>query len=244
VDSLSAHDIFRIWDLGEQRHPVDRTLMLLAAACRDMTWDELARLSIGQRDRLLLALREATFGQRLDSYCECPECRERLEFALSTADLRPPAVEEKVHDVKSLCIDGIEIQYRMPDSRDLAAAACCDDVADARDVLIRRCVAGARREETALGAETLPDSVVAALGNSMTQEEALSEVQVNLCCPECGHRWPVILDIASFLWTEIGAYARRLLREVHTLARAYGWREADILAMSARRRRLYIEQVT
>jgi hypothetical protein len=36
-------------------------------------------------------------------------------------------------------------------------------------------------------------------------------------------------------------WVRRLLREVHTLALAYGWREADILNMSARRRRFYLE---
>jgi hypothetical protein len=33
------------------------------------------------------------------------------------------------------------------------------------------------------------------------------------------------------------------LREVHTLAWAYGWREADILAMSPARRQFYIELV-
>lgn len=244
MDPLSAHDIFRIWDLGEGQHPVDRTLMLLAAACREKTWNELARLSIGQRDALLLTLREKTFGQKLDSYCECPECREGLEFSLSTADLRPAAVEEEPNGVRTSYIDGIEIRYRMPDSRDLAAAARCNDIAAARAVLIRQCVLGARREETALEPEALPDSAIAALGSSIAQEEALSEVQVNLCCPECGHHWPMMLDIASFFWTEVRAYGRRLLREVHTLARAYGWREADILAMSARRRLLYIEQVT
>ena len=35
--------------------------------------------------------------------------------------------------------------------------------------------------------------------------------------------------------------ATRLLGEVHTLARAYHWREAEILAMSSRRRQAYLE---
>jgi hypothetical protein len=54
----------------------------------------------------------------------------------------------------------------------------------------------------------------------------------------------VLFDIVSFFWTELSAQAKRLLREVHTLARGYGWREADILAMSARRRQLYLDLVT
>jgi hypothetical protein len=53
-----------------------------------------------------------------------------------------------------------------------------------------------------------------------------------------------MFDIGAFLWEEIAAQARRLLREVHTLARAYGWREADILVMSAARRQAYLEMVS
>jgi len=54
----------------------------------------------------------------------------------------------------------------------------------------------------------------------------------------------VMFDIVSFFWSEICVQAKRLLREVHILARAYGWREADILSMSAARRQLYLEMVT
>jgi len=50
-------------------------------------------------------------------------------------------------------------------------------------------------------------------------------------------------DIASFFWAEICVQAKRLLREVHTLARAYGWREMDILSMSPARRQFYLEMV-
>ena len=51
-------------------------------------------------------------------------------------------------------------------------------------------------------------------------------------------------DIASFFWSEIHSWAQRALREVATLARAYGWREADILSMSARRRQAYLEMIS
>ena len=37
------------------------------------------------------------------------------------------------------------------------------------------------------------------------------------------------------------AWARRTLRDVHVLARAYGWREADVLALSPTRRQIYVE---
>jgi hypothetical protein len=34
-----------------------------------------------------------------------------------------------------------------------------------------------------------------------------------------------------------------MVREVHRMASAYGWREADILAMSAFRRQRYLELI-
>jgi hypothetical protein len=37
--------------------------------------------------------------------------------------------------------------------------------------------------------------------------------------------------------------AKAYLNEVHMLAWAYGWREADILAMSSARRQFYLERV-
>jgi hypothetical protein len=68
-------------------------------------------------------------------------------------------------------------------------------------------------------------------------------VLINLRCPDCGHDWQSVFDIASFFWTEISVQARRLLQDVATLARAYGWREADILEMSSARRAFYLEVV-
>ena len=71
--------------------------------------------------------------------------------------------------------------------------------------------------------------------------DPLAAIDIPLDCLNCGHQWQPLFDIVSFFWTEIAAQARRLLREVHTLARYYGWREADILAMSAIRRQFYLE---
>jgi hypothetical protein len=49
--------------------------------------------------------------------------------------------------------------------------------------------------------------------------------------------------VVAYFWSEINAWAYRLLGEVHSLASAYGWREEDILAMSPWRRHVYLEMV-
>jgi hypothetical protein len=242
--NLAARDLLQVWEWGQGQHPVDRALTLLAVACPEMTPDELAALSIGQRDSLLLALRELVFGPRLNGYVECPRCSERLEFSLLVEDLRTADAAETKEAELTFTKDEFQVRYRLPDSLDLAAIVSYDDVAEARNLLIRRCISEAHRGETRIDMEALPDTVITALGTHLAQQDALAEVQLDLHCPACGHGWPMMLDILSFLWTEISALTKRLLREVHTLALAYGWPEADILSMSARRRQLYLEMVT
>src|SRR6185436_19956557 len=52
--------------------------------------DDLAKLSVGTRDRLLLAVRIGTFGSRLDCETSCPACGTRLELSLDARDLVVP----------------------------------------------------------------------------------------------------------------------------------------------------------
>ena len=65
---------------------------------------------------------------------------------------------------------------------------------------------------------------------------------LDLRCPACGHAWTTSFDITGYLWEEIDARARRLLDEVHVLARAYGWPEREILGLTEARRAAYLER--
>ncbi len=50
-------------------------------------------------------------------------------------------------------------------------------------------------------------------------------------------------DVGALLWEELVAQARGLLAEVHVLARAYGWSEAEVLELSRSRRAAYLAMV-
>jgi hypothetical protein len=78
----------------------------------------------------------------------------------------------------------------------------------------------------------------------MEEADPLTAMQLALSCPECGYQWQTAFDIESFFWSEINAWANRMLHEVHTLALRYGWREMDILAMSPWRRQFYLNMVS
>jgi len=237
---LAARDLLQVWEWGEGRHPVDQALLLLSVAYPETAWEDLVTLSVGRRDALLLALWELTFGATLEGFAECPACHEPVAFTVHAAGLRQSDPGD-LPDAATMLADGYEVRFRLPNSLDLAEVARCDDAEAARELLIRRCVMQARQGETEIAAGSLPPRVIAALAERMAEMDPLAEIMLDLHCPACDHRWSVILDIVPFLWTKIAACVKRLLGEVDVLARAYGWREADILALSARRRQMYLE---
>jgi hypothetical protein len=129
---LSAQDLLDIWERGEAQHPVDRALTLLAAALPERPSADVRALSIGQRDALILALREHTFGPRLDGVATCPQCHADLECTLDVAALRTAQVAEPLEAARTLTVEGVTIECRVPNSQDLAVMAHCEDVATAR----------------------------------------------------------------------------------------------------------------
>lgn len=242
---LSASDALRIWEDGLLQHPLDRALMILAIACPEMTRDELTAMHVGQRDARLLSLRAETLGSTLHGFAECPRCAEHLEFAMEVAELQA-ALEpdaEPVTQMWELEADGYVLRFRLPTSEDLAAVAGEIDVAKARHLLVERCVHEANRAGASVASSALPLKIVANVAARMADCDPQAEVVLDLRCPSCGHRWQMLFDIASFFWAELSAIAKRLLREVHILARAYGWREQEILSLSGARRQCYLEMV-
>jgi hypothetical protein len=82
-----------------------------------------------------------------------------------------------------------------------------------------------------------------AVGERMAQADPLAEILLHFDCPACSHAFDLGLDLAAFLWSELEGRAKRLLRDVHTLASAYGWSEAEVLSLSPARREFYLGMV-
>jgi len=241
---LSAEQMLQVWELGQSRHPLDRALLLLAIALPERSPDELVRLSIGQRDALLLTLREATLGETMESFATCPKCSEALEFTLKVTDLRlvePMLTEPPVYRLET---EGYTLQFGLPNSLDLAAVVGCPDLLTARSHLMERCIQQVSRDGVAIAPSQLPEAVLSQLSQQMAECDPPAELLLDLTCPACQYAWQVLFDIVSFFWIELGVQAKRLLQTVHILARSYGWREADILAMSAMRRQFYLDRVS
>ncbi|HPJ83477.1 MAG TPA: hypothetical protein PLM24_00045 [Methanothrix sp.] len=220
---------------------MQRAMVLLASACPEVPADSLARLSIGERDGLLLTLREWAFGPHLIGMTACPECGDRLELNFDTADVRATPENESDEEF-SIAVSDYDLRFRLVNTQDLSTIDG-GDVAFARQMLLNRCILAVRYRGEESSIDQLPFDVVGELVEQMGLLDPQADVQLALTCPSCTNQWEAAFDIVSFFWAEIESWAHRLLREVHSLARAYGWRESDILAMSPQRRQLYLELI-
>jgi hypothetical protein len=241
--ALPPEELLQVWERGQSQPPLDRPLTALAAALPDIPPESLARAPIGWRDAWLLALRELTFGRTLTGLVDCPDCGGRVELQLDIAELRTAAGAQADPDPAAaaeltMAIDGYEVRCHLPNSLDLRAAAEEADAQAARQRLLERCVSASLHGEAVA---LLPPDVTSAVVARMAQADSQADIGLSLDCPSCGHCWRPILDIGAYFWAELGAWAIRTLREVDVLARAYGWREAEILALSPARRRAYLE---
>jgi hypothetical protein len=231
MQALTDMALLGIWDRGQDCGPVDRALLLLAAALPDLDTECRTDLCIGERDAAILRLRRATLGRQLKGCVICPRCGERLEFELDAEHLLAELPQPALHELGL----GNGLRFRLPSSRDLAAAADAGNVDEAVHKLLQLCCVDPQ-------AASAPSDTLLAEVEARLASEDLADIQLRFDCIACGEAWIDHLDIVSYFWDEIGQRARHLLDDVHWLAACYGWTEGQILALSSARRDAYLQR--
>jgi hypothetical protein len=243
MGQLPAAQLLETWECGLGLPPVLRTLTLLGATRESATIEELATLTIGALDQQLLHLREETFGGCLNGITTCPACGEKLEMSLNIGDLYLNS-EGQPSSFLTLEQNGYSIRFRLPNGSDLLALEREANSNRDRMRLLGRCILSAWRETAEILPADLPDEIVTAIAARMAEADPQADILISLQCPQCAHTWRAPLEISSFFWSELDAWAGQLLREVHAFALAYGWNEAEILSLSPTRRRIYLEMIS
>ncbi|MCC6862850.1 MAG: hypothetical protein IT158_30025 [Bryobacterales bacterium] len=214
MQPLSTAELLDFWEQARALSPLERALTLLARACPEIEPEALAQWSIGQRDSALMTLRERAFGPEVACLADCPHCGGRLDISF------------RLDEVRARPAAGGPWPFRLPNSLDLAAASEAGTPEEARRILMERC------------------GITEDLIGQAAEADPLADVELGLQCPACEQWWEAPFDIVRHFWSEIDAWARRVLREVHVLASAYGWSEPEILALSPWRRQLYLEMAS
>jgi hypothetical protein len=240
VRSPSAAELLEVWEAGAALSHPRRALLLLEVVDTDFGGEAISGVPVGRCDAELLRLRAKLFGPRLVAVVPCSDCGEPLESSILVNDLiLPDEVSERSTQVRR---GGYEIATRLPTIGDLAALRASGLDASSRSMLLTRCIVTARDGRGELvDPDRLPGPILDAIETWMASADPQADLRLDLTCPSCSHRWQASFDAAAFLWSELHAWATRTLRDVHTLARAYGWSEEEVLRLSPTRRRLYLE---
>lgn len=230
--TLTQADFLALWETGRSLHPLDQGVLAVQAAFPEVT-ESIADWPIGRRNRALAELRCAAFGKALRGWTACRQCGEKLEFELDGRALADGM------DAEATRVEVSGESYRLPTSRDLAAVVGEKDAIVAARRLLRECCASG---DAAKGEWS--EAEIDEVGERMAAADPLAEIRLSFDCPVCREHFEESLDLPSFLWAEMAARAKRLLTEVHLLASAYGWSEAEILGLSAARREFYLGMVS
>lgn len=234
--------VLELWEAGLGRSPAARADLLLASAVAhggdDRRDEDVDGWPVGRRDRALLE-HYCPSRALLDAVADCPACGSALDVAVDARALvadsaaGPVTVDAGDHRVVVRAVT-------VGDLRALPAGAGPEAV---RAALLERCVVRATRDGYDVPAAALPAPVVERVESALDDLDPTGDVVLVLTCDDCGERWAETLDPVRFAWAALESAARRLATEVHTLARAYGWSEQDILGLSAFRRHLYLSAV-
>lgn len=225
------------WEAGLAEAPAGRALLLHGTARPDLDTTALPAVPLGEREGDLLALRRALFGERMQVRLDCRACGADMEFELDAGEFTRSLDRPARQNVR-LTEDGWDITFRLPAAADVTAAA---RATDPRTALLARCLVSAVHDGAPRTADSLPPPVQRRIAEAVEAADPGADITLNVGCPECGTTTRAELDIASYLWTELDAWARDTLLDVHLLATAYGWSEPEILALSPLRRRYYLE---
>lgn len=240
---LIGERLLQAWERIRAYPQEEAALALLALAWPQRDLAELARLSLGERNVMLLELRAASLGRRIEAFAVCPECGAQLELALDAHEL----VEGLRSDQVIASAGTSTYAMRAANTLDLIAARDGGDEKATQTILLSRTMLTAEGGDSDDSAgewlSARPEVEKSALVEQFEQVNAAAEIRVAVECAACRASEVLDLDIAQFFLRELASAARRLMEDVHQLAMAYGWSERSIVNMSTARRALYLEMV-
>jgi hypothetical protein len=234
-----AVTLLSLWERGVSLADVDRADSLLQA----LDVDASRPLTLGARTVRLLDLHARLFGPHADLVSHCPACGAQAQFAVDCTELAAQIHPGDPVGPHSLSVDGLEIAFRLPTSADVATASNHSDEEAFVHRLLEQCVLACSRHGEAVAPHAWPPAIVDALSNRIESLDPGANVSFALQCPGCEAHWRAPLDCGRLVWQKVQAAAERLLLDIDALARAYGWTEPDVLALSPIRRAAYVQMI-
>lgn len=179
----------------------------------------------------LAALTDRCTSMALAASCAEPDCGEAFEFELPL----PALVDRASSDEPMLVrLDAGRIAaLRRPTGDDLRRWR--DAAPASRDEAVRTMLSAL----VVRGEAGLDDAP--RIAEAIAGMDPLIAFSVSCRCPACGAPAEVGVDLEALALKRLAARQQALLLEIHRLASAYGWTEAEVLAVPPMRRARYLE---
>jgi hypothetical protein len=217
--------LLRAWEAGLDAPPVARGAVMLQAVLET----DVLGLPLPALAAIAVRCYEEAFGVHVEGVMDCETCGSRLEVTLRLPDVvRAPTDTEDTTPPPGL-------QVRVPTTRDLLDAEAS---AHPADTLLDRCVT--RRGRTGTGSPVLGQEDRDAVDRLLERLAGAALPLLRATCPECGSEAVAAVDPTALLAARVEAEVPALLADIAALARAFGWAEADVLALPPRRRAAYL----
>lgn len=216
-----AKDLIEGWEPRAPGPAQLRLMRLIGQANGPEGAAMLAQLTQGQANQFFLGLYRSHSTRPLAGLITCPTCQAENEFPVpveAILALPAPAHDRLVH------LDGQA--FRLPRLGDLDRASGAADLPSALALACR-----------ISGSGPLPDP--APLASAFEAADPAAVLALGLACVGCGQNFEVVVEPARFVAAELDRLTEGLYRQIDSIARAYGWTEAEILGLPPARRLRY-----
>lgn len=187
------------------------------------------------RDVILSAIYERTYGSRIQGTMDCPECGSQYDFDFLLGDFREAILSDR--ETPTLRFEGSQV-YTQADNLELRLVNGADELSirgmdadQASQVLLDRCCKN-YEPEVAVDIEKI-----------FARLTPLLRSDVESICPECNSVHPVQFDMQYYLLTKLMQDKNYLSYEVHRIASAYHWSSAEILGLPRQLRKRYVAMI-
>ncbi len=171
---------------------------------------------------------------------QCSNCTEKFDFQITYSDLPVIPAKDGYPFVTVATRFGEQI-FRVPTGADQESVLNIRSDADAERILLKRChFAGAGFEKTDFENIAFQKNDIEKIGAALEQVSPGIITNINAGCPGCGEQHLIRLDPYFLLQKNIG---EDLFNDIHVMAKHYHWNEREILALSRKRRQIYLDLI-
>jgi hypothetical protein len=218
-----------------------RLACFVVAASHGISGEDVLTWTLDRRRRALAAVAAGTFGDTVawQTRCTASACRQPMELELPLAPFLSDVAQEPAFECSRQTGDRLIV--RLPTGHDQRAWRSLAVRPDELPLAMATSLVAAVNGRPPEAGWQLPADWLDDVETQLAARDSGTVTTVTPKCPTCGAHCTMDLDVESILLELFAREQRQAMDDVHRLARAYHWSEADVLGIPPRRRAAYLQ---